>query len=303
VRLWSSRADERRTSEKASATNVLRVVRAGPFTTVQDLGRPGYAHLGVPPSGALDAPSLRHANRLVGNPDAAAVLEVTLGGLEVELARAAYVAVTGAALPVRGASYGGAARIDAGERVRLGMAGRGVRAYVAIDGGIDVDPVLGSRSTDVLSGLGPPVIGDGDVLPLGSPRHAGDRKRDSFDPTPLEDEIIAPLHPGPRSDWLTDDRLFATTWTVSPQSNRIGLRLAGPALERRDAELPSEGLVTGAVQLPTGGRPLIFLADHPTTGGYPVIGVVDEAALPLLAQARPGSQLRFTPSGWTRTPA
>jgi biotin-dependent carboxylase-like uncharacterized protein len=281
----------------------IRVVRAGPLTTVQDLGRPGYAHLGVPPSGALDRPSLRRANRLVGNPDDAAALEITLGGLEVELSRTAYVAITGAQLPVRGAAYGGVARIDDGGRLRLGIARRGVRAYLAIDGGIDVEPVLGSRSTDVLSGLGPPTVSDGDVLPLGPQRRLVDVDRPGIDVTPLDDEVIAPLHPGPRSDWVTDDRLFATTWTVSPQSNRVGLRLEGPALARRDGELTSEGLVTGAVQLPISGVPLIFLADHPTTGGYPVIGVVDDAVLPQLAQARPGSKLRFTPSGWRRTPA
>jgi biotin-dependent carboxylase-like uncharacterized protein len=277
------------------------VVRAGPLTTVQDLGRPGNAHLGVPPSGALDVPSLRRANRLVGNPDHAAALEVTLGGLEIELGRDAYVAVAGAELPVHGATHAAAARVEAGARVRLGTARRGVRAYLAVDGGIAVDPVLGSRSTDLLSGLGPPVIGDGDVLPLGPRCNAP--HTDLGDAPTLDDEVVAPLHPGPRSDWLTDDRLFAITWTVSPQSNRVGIRLEGPALQRRDAELPTEGLVTGAVQLPAGGQPLIFLADHPTTGGYPVIGVVDEAALPLLGQARPGSRLRFTPSGWTRNPA
>jgi biotin-dependent carboxylase-like uncharacterized protein len=279
----------------------LHVVRAGPLTTVQDLGRPGYAHLAVPPSGALDAPSLRRANRLVGNPDDAAGLEVTLGGLEIELEREAYVAVTGAELAVRGAAYEGVTRIEAGDRVRLGTARRGVRAYLAIDGGIDVEPVLGSRSTDVLSGIGPPIVRDGDVLPLGpSGTPAAD---DPVAATPQPEERSVPLHPGPRSDWLNDDRLFAVTWTVSPQSNRVGLRLDGPELPRRDAELPSEGLVTGAVQLPSNGQPVVFLNDHPTTGGYPVIGVVDPEALPLLAQLRPGSRLRFTPSGWRRTPA
>lgn len=280
----------------------FQVVRAGPLTTVQDLGRAGYAHLGVPPSGALDMPSLRRANRLVGNPDGAAALEVTLGGLEIELRRPAYVAVTGAEVPVRGASCDEVTHVEPGDRVRLGTARRGVRAYVAIDGGIDVAPVLGSRSTDVLSGLGPPVVGDGDGLPLGSRRSPTGAAR--IDRTPLHDEVTVTLHPGPRSDWLTDhDRLYETTWTVSEQSNRVGLRLNGSALPRRDGELASEGIVTGAVQLPTSGEPLIFLADHPTTGGYPMIGVVDEAALPLLAQARPGSRLRFTPSESRRTPA
>jgi biotin-dependent carboxylase-like uncharacterized protein len=280
----------------------VRVVRAGPLTTVQDLGRPGYAHLGVPPSGALDVPSLCRANRLVGNADDAAALEVTLGGLEIELGRPAHVAVMGAELPVRGASYGDVKRVESGQRIRLGTARRGVRAYLAIDGGIDVAAVLGSRSTDVLSGLGPAVVADGDVLPLGPHRRRNGAS--DIDPTPLQDEVTVMLHPGPRADWLTDhDRLYATTWTVSARSNRVGLRLDGPALPRRDGELPSEGIVTGAVQLPPGGEPLIFLADHPTTGGYPVIGVVDEAALPLLAQARPGSRLRFTPSELRRTPA
>ncbi|WP_435829865.1 biotin-dependent carboxyltransferase family protein [Micromonospora costi] len=276
----------------------LHVLRAGALTTVQDLGRPGYAHLGVPRSGALDPAALRLANRLVGNPEDAAGLEITLTGCALRLSRAATVAITGADVEVRiGERPGDTGRplsAPAGAVLRIGPARRGVRSWLAVCGGIDVPPVLGSRATDTLSGLGPRPLRDGDRLPLGNP--AG--------PPPPVDLTVAPAHPdelrlrvrlGPRDDWFTPvalDRLLGTAYTVSPLSNRVGARLAGAALPRAVAgELPSEGIVLGAVQVPPDGQPLVFLADHPTTGGYPVIGVVDDVTA--LAQARPGTTVRF----------
>lgn len=287
----------------------VEVVRAGALTTVQDLGRHGWAHLGVPRSGAADAAALRLANRLVGNAQGAAGLETTLTGCTLRLPGGAHVAVTGAPAEVRvdgrAAAHGAAFSVPAGGLVDVGSATAGVRSYVAVAGGVAVVPVLGSRATDTLSGLGPPPLREGTVLPIGDvPREAAryqEEREQAGGPAPPTVRA-APGGPvrvrlGPRDDWFAPEavaRLVSEWWTVSPASNRVAARLDGPALARAVAgELPSEGLVLGAVQVPSDGRPLIFLADHPTTGGYPVIGVVEPADLPVLAQARPGARLRF----------
>ena len=293
----------------------LTVVRAGPLTTVQDLGRPGYAHLGVPHSGAADAPALRLANRLVGNDEGAAGLETTLLGTVVRLDEPRWVAVTGAMAPVTvdGRPVRNPVHLAAGATLAVGTATRGLRSYLAVGGGIAVRPVLGSRSTDRLSGLGPPPLRDGDVLPLGPDPGAdpgADPGRDPGAPpaagrTPadLPAEPVLRLRRGPRDDWFTPpavETLASEPYTVSTASDRVGVRLDGPVLERaRTGELPSEGLVTGALQVPADGRPVLFLADHPTTGGYPVVGVVHPDDVPLAAQARPGTRLRFRMSSVT----
>ncbi|MEU7586486.1 biotin-dependent carboxyltransferase family protein [Micromonospora sp. NPDC049230] len=276
----------------------VEVLRAGALTTVQDLGRPGWAHLGVPRSGALDPAALRLANRLVGNPEHAAGLEITLSGCTLRLTRATTVAVTGAEVTVhagdRPGDTGRPLSVPAGTVLRIGPARRGVRNWLAVAGGVDVSPVLGSRATDTLSGLGPPALRDGDLLPLGEPCGAPAPVDLTVCPSPPP-ELHLVLRLGPREDWFTPaafDRLFGSSYTVSPVSNRVGARLAGVPLPRAVAgELPSEGIVLGAVQVPADGQPLIFLADHPTTGGYPVIGVVTDVTA--LAQARPGTTVRF----------
>jgi biotin-dependent carboxylase-like uncharacterized protein len=169
----------------------------------------------------------------------------------------------------------------------------GVRSYLAIGGGIEVEPVLGSRSTDTLSGLGPPPLRDGDTLPLGPAAEPSTVDFVPWRPPPATLALRIAL--GPRADWFTDAAvaaLLGTAYTVSPVSNRVGARLSGAALPRAvAAELPSEGVVLGAVQVPASGQPLIFLADHPTTGGYPVIAVVDDVTP--LAQAVPGTTVTF----------
>jgi biotin-dependent carboxylase-like uncharacterized protein len=166
-----------------------------------------------------------------------------------------------------------------------------------VSGGVTVEPVLGSRSTDLLSGLGPPPLTDGTVLPLGSPAGPHARVDVAAQPGPPA-ELVLRVTPGPRDDWFTRDAvrtLLTRVYRVSAASNRIGLRTEGPALERaRSGELPSEGMVLGAVQVPPDGRPVVFLADHPTTGGYPVIAVVRPADLAAAAQAVPGTPVRFT---------
>ncbi|MET9348869.1 biotin-dependent carboxyltransferase family protein [Streptomyces termitum] len=278
----------------------VAVVRAGALTTVQDLGRSGYAHLGVPRSGALDPAAARLANRLVGNAEGAAVLETTVDGCALRPLRAVVVAVGGAPCPVRADGrplpWGTAVRVPAGALLEVGAAVRGLRSYVALGGGIAVGPVLGSRSTDLLSGLGPPPLADGAVLPLGTPG----RVRGPVDAPPWPgppEELVLRVRLGPRDDWFTRASLRTLTtraYRVSPAGNRIGLRLDGPALERAvPGELPSEGMVLGAVQVPPDGRPVVFLADHPTTGGYPVAAVVREADLGAAAQAVPGTPVRF----------
>ncbi|MFF8969514.1 biotin-dependent carboxyltransferase family protein [Streptomyces sp. NPDC014995] len=279
----------------------LAVVRAGALTTVQDRGRPGHAHLGVPRSGALDAPAAALVNRLVGNPADAAVLETTLNGCTLRPRSAVTVAVGGAPCPVsvdgRPAAWGAPVPVPAGALLEVGPALRGVRSYVAVSGGIAVEPVLGSRSTDLLSGLGPAPLADGTVLPLGHVLAPHPRVDVAPQPAPPS-ELVLRVTPGPRDDWFTPAAIRTFTsraYRVSPMSNRIGLRTEGPALERaRPGELPSEGMVLGAVQVPPDGRPVVFLADHPTTGGYPVIGVVRPADLPAAAQAVPGTPVRFT---------
>ncbi|MFI6823069.1 biotin-dependent carboxyltransferase family protein [Micromonospora sp. NPDC050187] len=277
---------------------MIEVLRAGAFTTVQDQGRPGWAHLGVPRSGALDAAALRLANRLVGNPESAAGLEITLTGCALRFHRAGTVAVTGAEADVRiderQVDPGRPLSLPASVVLTIGPARHGLRSYLAVSGGIAVEPVLGSRATDTLSGLGPSRVRDGDRLPLGPV--AGPPAPVDFTPTPAPvTGVRLTLRPGPRHDWFTPaarHRLLHTPYQVSPVSDRIGARLVGAALPRAVAgELPSEPIVLGAVQVPADGQPLIFLADHPTTGGYPVIGVVDDVTP--LAQARPGTTVRF----------
>ncbi|MDQ1043814.1 biotin-dependent carboxyltransferase family protein [Streptomyces sp. V4I2] len=278
----------------------LSVVRAGALTTVQDRGRPGHAHLGVPHSGALDGPAAELANRLVGNRPEAAVLETTLNGCAVRPRSTVTVAVAGAPCRVtvdgRPVAWGAPVRVPAGALLDVGAAVSGVRSYVAVSGGVAVEPVLCSRSTDLLSGLGPPPLTDGTVLPLGSPEVPHARVDVAPQPAPPA-ELVLRVTAGPRDDWFTAEAVRTFTsrvYRVSSASNRIGLRTEGPALERaRSGELPSEGMVLGAVQVPPDGRPVVFLADHPTTGGYPVIAVVRAADLPAAAQAVPGTPVRF----------
>ncbi len=274
------------------------VLATGPLTTIQDRGRFGLAHLGVPRAGALDGRAAGLARRLVGTDPDCALLEVTLGGFAARAETGHWVAVTGAPCPVtvdgRQVAHGQAVFVPAGAELRLGEPRTGVRSYVAVAGGIDVEPVLGSRSTDTLGWVGPPRVAEGARLPVGKPTGA---------PFPLDtprppEEGTLRLRPGPRADWFDDDPLSglcAAPYTVRQDSNRVGLRLQGTRLARaRGDELPSEGMVLGAVQVPPDGQPVVFLADHPTTGGYPVVAVVDRVDLWQCGQLRPGEQVRFT---------
>ncbi len=289
-----------RTRSAASPTGrELRVHAAGVLTTVQDAGRPGLAHLGVPRAGWLDPVAARLANRLVGNDEDDAVLEHLLGGLELSCTGAATIAVTGAACPVSVdgvvASHGSAVTVPAGARVRVGTPARGLRCWVAVGGGLRVPCELGSRATDTLSGLGPAPLSAGDALALGSTY--GTPSGVVVWPDVPADLTELRCRPGPRLDWCAPDladRLAASTYTVGAHSDRVGLRLQGPAVERvRTEELPSEGMVLGAVQVPPDGQPVVFLRDHPTTGGYPVPCVVEPEDLRRCAQLRPGDSVRL----------
>jgi len=293
------------------------VIKPGPLATVQDLGRHGRGSIGVPPSGAADRASLIAANRLVGNPDGSAGLELTLGRAVFRCHGDLVIAVTGAPATVtvdRGAgtepapiSFGACIEAAAGTVVSIGAPSAGLRCYVAVAGGVAVPAVLGSRSADLLSDLGGGPLRPGSTLPIGSDSakageagEAGAIYGSGITTRIVERGAVAELRVigGPRLDWFEADaldRLCSGIYTVTPASNRTGLRLHGePMLRSSGAELPSEGLVTGALQVPPDGLPILLLADHPTVGGYPVIACVASADLGLAAQLRPGDRLRFT---------
>ncbi|WP_258067149.1 urea amidolyase family protein [Arthrobacter sp. GMC3] len=301
----------------------LRVLAPGMQTTVQDLGRAGFAGLGVTGSGALDRAALRRANRMVGNAGSAvtqgasgaAGLETVVGGMSLQAVGSHVVAVTGGAVTLSVSRVSGQLRgvptdvpflLCDGESLMVHAAPGvpGFRSYLAVRGGLDVPAVLGSRATDLLSGTGPAQIAAGDFLPV-APAPPGSVV--GFpEPGPPVPDAVTVLHfvPGPRADWFTTTSQAAFTeqrWSVGAQSNRIGLRLEGTPLQRElpgeasaaDSELPSEGMGDGAIQVPPSGLPVLFLADHPVTGGYPVIGVVVRADLDKAAQLAPGQAVTF----------
>lgn len=273
---------------------MIEVIATGPLATVQDLGRPGYQQLGVPRSGAADQRAHRLANRLVGNAETAATVEFTLGGLGLRLHDPATLALTGAYCP-GGPDWQVALTVPAGYRLALAAPATGLRSYLAVRGGVAVEPVLGSRATDLLSGLGPAVLSAGAMLPVGADT-AGEPSGE-LAPKPTDGGPLQVL-PGPRTDWFSDPyRLYDQAWTVTPESNRIGIRLAGNPLHRsRIGELPPEPMLPGSIQVPPNGLPIVLFRDAPVTGGYPVIGVLRTAELDRLAQRRPGDRLRLLPA-------
>ncbi|WP_460801367.1 5-oxoprolinase subunit C family protein [Nocardioides pacificus] len=281
------------------------VVRSvGGLCLVQDLGRPGQAAIGVGRSGAADRASYLLGNRMLANPPGAAALEVVLGGLEVLVAEQwAWVCVTGAPAPVsvdgRAVGSNRVVPVPPGAVLRLGTPPRGLRSYVAVRGGLDVPPVLGSRSHDVLAGLGPAPVAPGDVLPVGAPP-PGHPVLDEVPVSGRDEDVLLRVVAGPRHDRVVDlDALTAVTWTAGAHSDRVGMRLLGGAITPAEgvAPLASEGALRGAVQVPPSGEPVVFLADHPVTGGYPVVAVVVDEDVDRAAQVRPGEQVRFT---WAR---
>jgi biotin-dependent carboxylase-like uncharacterized protein len=279
----------------------LEVVAAVPLTLVEDLGRPGLSALGVGPSGAADRGAFSLGARLLGQPADRAALECHHGGLTLRAHGSVTMVLTGAPAPatVDGTPVGYAAPflVRDGSTLRIGRPMTGLRTYVSVRGGISVPPVLGSRSYDTLSGIGPAPLREGDLLPVGPP--LGDLLVDVAPvrpPTP--GTVTLELAPGPRSDWLGAlADLTDPSWRVDAASDRVGVRLDGPVLARtagyESRELPSEGVVRGAVQLPADGRPVLFLADHPVTGGYPVVGVLTTQSADAAAQLVPGQPVRL----------
>lgn len=265
---------------------------------VQDAGRPGYAAIGVGCGGAADRTSYGLGNRVVGNAEGAASLEVTLGGLAVEATAVTWVCVTGAPAPLdidgRPEPTGAVLALRPGQRLRLGIPSSGLRSYLAVRGGIAVPPLLGSRAHDTLSGLGPAPLSAGDRLPVGD-AIAGEMLVDAVPSQSYDDRPVLRVLRGPRADWVTDaEHLVSTTWLVAAASDRVGLRLDGAPMTPADrGQLPSEGALRGAIQVPPNGVPVVFGPDHPVTGGYPVVGVVIDADTDRLAQLRPGDELRF----------
>ena len=281
---------------------MIRVLDPGFFTTVQDLGRLCFGHMGVPTAGAADAFSLRVANRLVGNLDGAAVLEMTAQGVSLSFDAPTHIALAGAELE---ASLDGqplplhqTIPVTAGAQLRTGRIHGGYRCYLAVAGGFKLSPVLGSMSSDTLSGLGPAPLSADTTLVVGEPSGPPPAFYLRVPPRFSAGASLRVLA-GPQQDWFTPAarrQLLENEYRVQAQSDRTGLRLAGPALERvHKGELPSVGMVSGAIQVPGSGQPIVLLANHGSTGGYPVIANVISADLPRLAQLAPGSALRFTP--------
>jgi biotin-dependent carboxylase-like uncharacterized protein len=300
----------------------IEIERPGLLTTVQDLGRRGFQHLGVPVNGAMDELSHRMANWLVGNADDEATLEMTLSGPTLRFRSDAVIAVCGANMDAR---VDGEplppwrpARVPAGARLVFGRCAEGARAYLAVAAGFDVPAVMGSRSTALRGGYGGfrgRALRRGDVVPLRSRDEAHtprwvrllsrSRRGVAYPswavahtevPMPREGQRIRVV---PGRHWQSfpvavRDQLTGPEYKVLLDSDRMGFRLEGPALEaRRGNDVLSEGVVTGAVQVPPSGQPIVLMADRQTTGGYPVIAVVAAVDLPMMAQFAPGARLRF----------
>ncbi len=286
----------------------LEVLDGGWLTTVQDLGRPGYERYGIPVSGAMDFFALRVANGLVGNPPGAAGLEITLVGPVLAATEPCLIAVTGADLTFqvdgREMPMWMSVFVRRGSVISFGGRRRGCRAYLAIAGGIEVPPILGSRSTYLpgrFGGLDGRSLQPGDRLPIGPvsghlPEQAGRRSPPHLIPA-WDDSPTVRVVPGPQDDHFIPEGLetfFRSEYQILPTSDRMGYRLEGLPVAHRRAEIISDGVPPGAVQIPPDGQPLVMMVDHQTTGGYPKIATVITADLPLLAQCVPGeSRVRF----------
>lgn len=298
--------------EKAQTDTYLEITSPGLHSVLQDMGRPGQTGQGVSRSGALDLGALRSANRAVGNPSDMACVESVLGGLSFICHGRAVIAITGALTPVTITNASGLQwqasnyqpiELEAGDRVSLGSPKAGLRSYLAIRGGFDVTPVLGSLSTDTLAQLGPEALAAGDRLGFTAPvtgTSVSLNEAPAFELPTTANIVTLDVVMGPRTDWFTEDaikRLSSQLWRVTSQSNRVGIRLAGDTpLERSNhQELPSEGTAVGAIQVPASGQPVLFLADHPLTGGYPVIACVASHHLDLAGQIPVNAQIRFNP--------
>lgn len=283
---------------------MIHVIAPGMFTTVQDLGRFGYGPLGVSPSGAADPISLRLGNLIVGNEEGAAALEMTLLGGKFLFPEGGLIALTGsdfgASIDSRPVENWTATVIAPGERLDTGPTRSGARCYLCVHGGIGVKPLLGSASTHILTGLGGwegRPLRKGDVLPVGPSHEAA--------PLKIVPEVLDRLKPrrilrataAPQTRWFSGDSiglLYSSAYRVTEESNRMGLRLEGPALETpQSGHMISEGVSLGAIQVPAGGQPIILFVEQQTTGGYPKIANIISADLASVGQLRPRDEVRF----------
>lgn len=284
----------------------VEVVEPGPLTLVQDLGRVGHLAVGVGRAGAADVASYLLGGRLVGNEAGAAALEVTFGGLRLRAFGDVMLCLTGAPAPStadgRPVPHAAPFTLRDGHVLTIGRPVSGLRTYLSFRGGLAVPQVLGSSSTDTMSGLGPAPVRAGQVLEIGQRTSGYPHVEVAPVAPPASGLVQLCVLPGPRLDWFASvETLTETTWSVSSRSDRKGIRLDGNPIQRHphrvDAELPSEGMVRGAIQVPPNGQPVLFLNDHPVTGGYPVIGVVRTSHIDLAAQLQPGQAVRFAWKG------
>lgn len=283
---------------------MLKILRGGIYTTVQDLGRNGFRRLGISQGGALDIPALKIANLLVGNAPEAAGLEITLGQFSAEFTQDTWVALTGAGcdaqLDGKPLWTGWRYPVKRGQRLTLKMPKHGMRSYLAVAGGIAVPEMLGSRSTDIKAGFGGLAgrqLQEGDVLPLGEPQTL---PTNSVGVKQLLFSNRIRAIPGPEYQEFNaeaQDVFWRTGWQLNPQSNRMGYRLQGSRtlVRTTEREMLSHGLLPGVIQVPHNGQPIVLMADAQTTGGYPRIACVIEADLYHLAQIRLGEFIHFIP--------
>jgi len=282
----------------------LHILKPGLLTTVQDLGRPGHQAFGVPVAGPMDSFSHRLANLLVGNDPMAATLEVTLIGPEIEVEANTTMAFSGADFDVscdgRTLDVDESFDVRPGQRLKFGRCHRGARAYLAVAGGILTEPALGSRATHLVSrmgGLDGRSLRAGDRLPIASLPSAGPKRKCVGLTLPSSGRALIRVMPGPQTDWFSSavQRQFVDVgFRLSPRSNRMGYRLQGPPLQRvRAGELISEPVGIGAIQVPNAGEPILLMADRQTAGGYPKIGHVITADVPLAGQLAPGDAIQF----------
>jgi antagonist of KipI len=285
-------------------TGALMVVKPGLLTSVQDLGRYGHQASGVPVAGPMDTFSHRLANQLAGNEPDAATLEITLLGPELIVDANTTMAISGAQFEVtcddRAVPLNASFAVQRGQRIKFGRIEQGARAYLAVAGGIQTDPVLGSRATHLVSRMGGfngRALQPGDRVPISSDLGARPQRKSGGLTLPTNKRALLRVMAGPQADWFEADALKTiggVSFRISPQSNRMGYRLQGPPLARaREGELISEPLGIGAIQVPTAGEPILLMADRQTAGGYPKIGYVISADLPLAGQLAPGDFIEF----------
>lgn len=287
---------------------MIHVIKSGMLTSLQDAGRCGYQHLGIPVSGAMDIQSLRMANILLGNQETEAALECTLLGPDIEFEEDCLFSIAGADMkPHLNQKELKLYHVYLGKKgdvLKLDFAVSGVRSYIAFAGGFRIEPVLGSASTDLrcrFGGYKGRKLQTGDRLELKSPKQTLPNMYKRFEDFEIhsEDETVIRVMTGPQDDYFTSkgkNTFFSGPYRIMQESDRMGYRLEGKAIEYADGvDIVSDGITFGSIQVTAAGLPIIMMADHQTTGGYAKIATVISSDLPLLAQMKPGQKIRFEP--------